>query len=57
MKIKVKYQASFEEEIEVPENPSCSDISDAIADIDIPESETSRYIPDSFSVINYKIGE
>jgi len=57
VKIKVKYQVRFETEIEVPENPVVGVISDAVSDIDIPESETSRYIPDSFSVVSYKIGE
>ncbi len=49
--VTVRFTATFETKISVPDNPTNADIEAATWDADIPESETAKYVEDSFGVV------
>lgn len=48
MKVRVRYTATFDATIEVPDDATLNTIADELADLNIPEDENSKYHEDSF---------
>jgi hypothetical protein len=52
MKLHVNYTVEYTAVIDVPENPTAQNITDAIFDVDIPENPASTYRHSSFHVLS-----
>ena len=48
MKVYVQFTASFIAAVEVPDDATLRQIGEEVANIDIPESESVRYVEDTF---------
>ena len=57
MKVKCRFTAEFEVELDVPDNATAQDIGEELSNVNIPENDGCSYVSDTFEPVTDANGD